>query len=167
MLVVCQKPTAISGHLFQSSYEQGTVSFERCWPALLPSVRSKPAEQWPRSSLQWISPKGVSECELLSCVFATPWTCSPSGSSVHGILQAKILERVAIPYSRGSSWLRDRIQVSWLAGKPFTVWATGKLPTEQLFWRIIPVFWIHCALGHQSDLPRDCLEHNLTCTRCF
>ena len=38
--------------------------------------------------------------------------CSPPGSSVHGILQTRILEWVAIPFSRGSSWPRDRTQVS-------------------------------------------------------
>ena len=36
--------------------------------------------------------------------------CSPPGSSIQGILQARILEWVAISYSRGSSWSRDRIQ---------------------------------------------------------
>ena len=35
--------------------------------------------------------------------------CSPPGSSVHGILQARILEWVVISFSRGSSWPRDRI----------------------------------------------------------
>ena len=41
-------------------------------------------------------------------LLVTPWTdCSPSGSSVHGILQARILEWVAISFSRGSSWPRD------------------------------------------------------------
>ena len=51
---------------------------------------------------------------LLSCdqLFATPWTSSLAGSSVHGILQATILEWVAIPFSRGSSQPRDRTQVS-------------------------------------------------------
>ena len=39
----------------------------------------------------------------------TPMDCSPPGSSVHGILQARILEWVSIPFSRGSSWPRDRI----------------------------------------------------------
>ena len=39
---------------------------------------------------------------------------SETGSSVHGILQARILEWVAIPFSRGSSWPRDQTQVSWL-----------------------------------------------------
>ena len=38
--------------------------------------------------------------------------CSPPGSSVHGIVQERILEWVAIPFSRGSSWLRDRTCVS-------------------------------------------------------
>ena len=47
--------------------------------------------------------------------------CSPPGSSVHGILQAKILEWVAIHYSKGSSQPRDQTQVFCLAGRVFTV----------------------------------------------
>ena len=47
--------------------------------------------------------------------------CSPPGSSVHGILQAKILEWVAMPFSRGSSRPRDQIQVSCIVGRVFTV----------------------------------------------
>jgi len=43
--------------------------------------------------------------------------CSPPGSSVPGILQARLLERVAIPFSRLSSQPRDRIQVSCIAGR--------------------------------------------------
>ena len=49
---------------------------------------------------------------------------SPPGSSVPGILQARILEWVAIPSSRASSWPRDRTQVSCIAGWFFTIWAT-------------------------------------------
>ena len=48
----------------------------------------------------------------------------PQSSPVHGILQARILEWVAIPFSRGSSWLRDQTQISHIAGRFFTVWAT-------------------------------------------
>ena len=60
---------------------------------------------------------------------ATPWTvCSPPGSSVHGILQARILEWVAISFSRGSSWPRDWTQVSCTAGSFFTDWATKEAP---------------------------------------
>ena len=51
---------------------------------------------------------------------ATPWT----GPSVHGILQARILEWVAIPDSRGSSQPRDQTQVSCIVDRFFTVWAT-------------------------------------------
>ena len=47
-------------------------------------------------------------------------------SIVHEILQARILEWVAIPFSRGSSWPRDWTQVSCIAGKVFTIWATRK-----------------------------------------
>ena len=55
-----------------------------------------------------------------------PTDCSPPGSSVYGILQARILQWIAIPFSRGSSQSRDRTQVSCVAGRFFTVWATGK-----------------------------------------
>ena len=54
--------------------------------------------------------------------------CSPPGSSVHGILQARMLEWVAIPFSRGSSWLRDRTLVSCIAGRFFIAWATREEP---------------------------------------
>ena len=43
------------------------------------------------------------------------------GSSVHGILQARILERLAISFSRGSAQPRDGIPVSWIAGRFFNV----------------------------------------------
>ena len=49
-----------------------------------------------------------------------PMDGSPPGSSVHGILQARILEWVAIPFSRGSSLPRDRTQVSCTSGRYFT-----------------------------------------------
>ena len=60
-----------------------------------------------------------------SCLtLCDPRDCSPPGSSDHGILQARILEWVAIPFSRGSSWPRDQTQVSCIAGRFFTIWAT-------------------------------------------
>ena len=59
---------------------------------------------------------------------SSPTLCDPvdgssSGSSVHWILQARVLEWVAIPFSRGSPWPRDRTQVSRIAGGFFTIWA--------------------------------------------
>ena len=55
-----------------------------------------------------------------------PMDCDPPGSSVHGILQARILEWVAIPFFRGSSHPRDRAQVSCTAGGFFTTEPPGK-----------------------------------------
>ena len=54
--------------------------------------------------------------------------CSPPGSSAHEILQARILEWVAIPFFSGSSWPRDRTRVSCIAGRFFTAWATREAP---------------------------------------
>ena len=50
-----------------------------------------------------------------------PMDYSSPGYSVHGILQARILERVATPFPRGSSQPRDGTQVSCIAGRIFTV----------------------------------------------
>ena len=58
--------------------------------------------------------------------FGNPMDCSPPGSSVHWILWARILEWVAVSFCRGSSWPRDWTQDSWIAGRFFTIWATGK-----------------------------------------
>ena len=59
-----------------------------------------------------------------------PMDCSPPGSSVHGTLQARILEWVAIPFCRGSSQPRDQTQVSCIAGGFFTIWATKEAPVR-------------------------------------
>ena len=66
---------------------------------------------------------------ILSCVLVAqscPTLCdpidySPPGSSAHGFLQARILELVVIPFSRGSSQPRDQIQVSCIAARCFTI----------------------------------------------
>ena len=50
--------------------------------------------------------------------------CSLPGSSVRGNLQARILKWLAIPFSRGSSQPRDQTQVSCIAAKFLTIWAT-------------------------------------------
>ena len=67
---------------------------------------------------------------LQSCLtLCDPVDYSPPGSSVHGILQARILEWVAMSSSRGSSWLRDQTCVSCgfcIAGRFFTSEPQGK-----------------------------------------
>ena len=59
-----------------------------------------------------------------------PMDCSLPGSSVHGIFQARILEWVTFPFSRGCSQSRDRTQVSGTAGEFFTSWATREAPLQ-------------------------------------
>ena len=62
---------------------------------------------------------------IQSCLtLCNPMDCSPPGSSVHGILQVRILEWVAMPSYKGSSQPRDWTQVSYIAGRFFTSWAT-------------------------------------------
>ena len=57
---------------------------------------------------------------LQSCpTLCDPMDCSPPGSSIHGILQARILEWVAIPFSRGSSPPRDQTHISYVNGIGF------------------------------------------------
>ena len=60
----------------------------------------------------------------LCLTFCNPMDCIPLGSSIHGIFQARVLEWVAISFSRGSSQPRDWTWVSCIAGRFFTVWAT-------------------------------------------
>ena len=60
-----------------------------------------------------------------SCpILCDPMDWSPLGSSIHQIFQTRILEWVAISFSRGSSWPRDQTWVSCIAGRFFTIWAT-------------------------------------------
>ena len=71
------------------------------------------------------SPYLDSESVSCSVVSDSLWPrglCSLSGSSVHRIFQARILEWVAISYSRGSAWPRDWTWVSCTAGGFFTIW---------------------------------------------
>ena len=56
-----------------------------------------------------------------------PTLCSLPGSWVHGIFQARVLEWVAISFSRGSSRIRSRTRISHIAGRRFTIWATGEV----------------------------------------
>ena len=54
-------------------------------------------------------------------------SCSPPASTTHGILQVRILKKVAISFCRRSSWSRDQTWVSCIAGRLFTIWATIKI----------------------------------------
>ena len=93
-----------------------------------------------RTWLKWLSSSRAAWCPCLctliyslllkvlvaqSCpTLCDPINCSPSASSIHGILQPRILEWVAISSSRGSSQPRDWTLVSCIASRFFIVWAT-------------------------------------------
>ena len=79
---------------------------------------------------KWWVIKERKESEVAqSCpTLCDPLDCSPPGSSIHGILQARVLEWIAVSCSRGSSWPRDQTQVSCIAGRHFTIWATREAP---------------------------------------
>ena len=94
------------------------------------SWRVKTQSIWGRYSLYFVDKEA--DCKRLrwgevaqSCpTLCNPVDCSLPGSSVQGILQARLLEWVAISFSRGSSRPRDQTQVSRIGGRRFNLWAT-------------------------------------------
>ena len=75
----------------------------------------------------WSEEVKWSEVTQLCLTLCDPVDCSLPGSSIHGILQARILEWVAISFSRGSSRPRDQTWVSHIGGRCFNLWATTLL----------------------------------------
>ena len=67
----------------------------------------------------------------MSDSFATPWTIAHQAPSVHGISEARILEWVAISFSRGSSWPGDQTCVSCFGRRILYLWVTWKAPNIQ------------------------------------
>ena len=91
----------------------------------------KESDTWATSTFTFRNPF-LPKCVCMLVAQSRPTLCDsmdciPPGSSLRGILQARILEWVAIPFPRGSSWpRRDRTCVSCIAGGFFTVWAIGE-----------------------------------------
>ena len=79
-----------------------------------------------------------------------PMNCSPPGSSIHRIFQARILEWVAISFSRVSSRCRDTTPVSHIAGILFTIWDTRCLINFSENFRYIQTF---SSLQHITMCP--------------
>ena len=74
--------------------------------------------QWANTVSRWLA------CVLSCGTLCDPVDCSPPGSSVHGILQARILQRVAISSSRGSSWPKRWTHVSCIGRQILYRWVT-------------------------------------------
>ena len=97
-------------------------------PGHLPNTGIKPRYPALKTDALQSEPPGKPESEVtqLCPTLCDPVDCSPPGSSVHGILQARILEWVAISFSRGSSGPRDQTQVSQIAGRGFNLSHQGR-----------------------------------------
>ena len=92
--------------------------------------------------------------------FCNPMYCSPPGSCVHGILQAIILEWVATPSFRGSSWLNDQICISLspaLAGRFFTTSTT---------WEVL-IFLCCCSIAQLCPTLCDSMDCSTLCSPVF
>ena len=91
---------------------------------------------WLNSNLlAWSEKNKVKSLVTQSCLaLCNPMDCSPPGTSLHGILQARILDWIAIPFSRASSQSRDGTQVSYTAGRFFTIRALGKHSNHTRGW---------------------------------
>ena len=87
--------------------------------SFLPTLLSQPPQPG------FILPGTITSWHYVLCLVAqlclcNPMDCSPPGSFIHGILQARILAWIVIPFSKGSSQSRGRAQVSHIAGRFFT-----------------------------------------------
>ena len=85
------------------------------------------------------------------------WTVAPPGSSVHGILQARMLERVAMPSSRGSSPPRDQTQVSYTGRGILHCWAAREAP-YYCYSLLIPPIAIEVSWEQELSLLGLCLH---------
>ena len=109
--------------LMNSQVLEGRNSVFFLWPVTMPSQVLYKKRKW-----KWSC--SVMSDSLQPHGLCDPMDCSLPGSSIHGILQARILGWVAISFSRGSSWPGDRTRVSHIAGRLFTIWATKEPPKK-------------------------------------
>ena len=150
-------------HFFTSGDKSGT--FPRTedlknWKGVLPGCSLVQLEWWKKSlSCVWLfvtlwtgarllcpwdfpgNSTGVGCHCLLQMKVKVSHSCltlwHPMNYTIHGILQVRILEWIAFPFSRGSSLPRDWTQVSHIAGRFFTSWATREAPIWSRPW----FFW--------------------------
>ena len=103
------------------------------------------------SIIPWKKNKGVSYSVV--SILCDPTNCSLPGSSVHGILQARILACVVIPFSRGCSSPRDQTHVSCTTDIFLTIWATREtLAVIVQSLSNVQVFVTLWAAAHQASL---------------
>ena len=91
-----------------------------------------------------------SEVPRLCTTLCDPMDCGLPESSVNGILQARILEWVAIFFSRGFSWSRDRTWVSGIVGRRFTVWAPREAYMELCWQGDVSAPYLSISISHNN-----------------
>ena len=118
----------------------GALMLRACLTSLIPS-------------LIVLSPFYAVLSHSVVCNSAFPWTVGPQGSSVHGICQARILEGVAISFSRGSSRLRDGTHI-FCIGRCVLHWQTDSLPLAPPVKPTVNSCWsiIMCLLFHSLNV---------------
>ena len=95
------------------------------WPLLLSCINSVFIKSSAVLDFVRVHAKSLKSCQTFcNPMDCNPMDCSPPGSSVHGILQARLLEWVIMPSSRGSTWSRDWTRVSLC----LLHWQVGSLP---------------------------------------
>ena len=112
-------------------------------------------------SLSWIffHVKRVDACSVSkSCLtLRDPIDCSPPGSSVHGIFQARILEQVVTAFSRGSSPPRDWIHIHYISGRFFTTELHEKRVCVG-YWLLRPMCYSLTLLARSPSVLSLCRE---------
>ena len=98
--------------------------------ALFISVIEDDTTEVLQTGMKWEEGEVAQLCPTL----CDPMDCSPPGSPIHGILQARLLEWVAISFSRGSSQPRDQTWVSRIVGRGFAIWSTTKVLWKEVLW---------------------------------
>ena len=118
-------------------------------------------QPWPQLDFSQERPTlGFSQTELCMCsvwLFAAPMDCSPPGCSVHGILQARVLEWGAMSSPRRSSQPRDQTWVSYIY---LLLWQVDSLPLVPLG-KLICSLTVHKMHESTTDLPHG--ASNLFC----
>ena len=148
-IIIIEKLKRYRGHLFYIYYDLGTLGGGEINEALSLSFMvlywkdSRVNAQLKLSQLLYVLCNIIMSEFAQSCpTLCDPVNCNQSDSSIYGILQTRILEWVAISFSRGSSWPRDWTWVSRLAGRCFNFWATRNIIIDSLenkclgFWMI-------------------------------
>ena len=126
--------------------------------------------RWPTEGHYIFFSESESEVTQSCPTLCYPMDCSLPGFSVHGIFQARLLEWVAISFSRRSLWPRNWTRVSCIVGRCSTVWATRDVkikrksnPTErskgnfyskalfQVFMSCILLTSVKCDIDHESE----------------